>query len=63
MTQTVENRSRMAQRALDLRARAERFRTFAETSRRMESRQTLLDIAHEADQFAQQIEGSLEFKI
>jgi hypothetical protein len=49
----------MAQQALDLRARAEQFRTFAESSRNPAQRQTLLDLARDSDDFAARIEAEL----
>jgi hypothetical protein len=49
----------MAQQALDLRARAEQFRTFAESSRNLAQRQTLLDLARDSDDFAARIEARL----
>jgi hypothetical protein len=48
MQQTAKASQLMEQQALELRARAERFRTFAEGAR-MGLRQTLLDLAQALD--------------
>ena len=59
MPQTADARKLMEQQALDLRARAERFRTFAENAR-TGLRQTLLDLAEESDAFAARVDAQLQ---
>jgi hypothetical protein len=54
-----EARRLMQQQALELRARAEQFRTFAELNRNGTLRQTLLELAQTSDEFAAKIEAAL----
>lgn len=58
MPEIPEAHRLMEQQALELRARAERFRTFAEGNRTT-MRQTLIDLARDSDAFAARIEAQL----
>lgn len=59
MPKTAEIRMRLTQQALDLRAKAERFRTFAEGNCSPVARRTLLEIAQDSDALATRLERQL----